>query len=164
MGCGSSNLLDNDEFKKKHEARKCHYEKNHEYGNKIFELSENLRKKIKEVFTLEDLDELIKEEVINIYSCELSSKEGKQCIYTLAAKEFLERNLFMEIDVDRTIKNEFLIFQSYEEEEIPEIEEIIDGLKLPNNANILYYNGDIYIEPFLEYVIDNNGSDRLKKL
>lgn len=155
MGCGHSNLLDNEDFKKKYEKRREEYFIHEKYWKRIYGISNELKDKIHLVQSMDDLDKLIVDEGRNIYEAELSKEQGKNAIYTLAAKEFLTRNLIKNIDVDRFIKDEFHIFQNYEIEDIHELEEIIDQLNLPSCADILTYNGYIYTENFLDYVNDN---------
>jgi hypothetical protein len=155
MGCGNSNLLDNDELKIKLEKRKNNYAIHEEHWNRIYEVSDVIKKRVTEIVTLKDIDALWIDEGRNIYEVDLSKEQGRNAIYTLAAKEFLLRNLIKNANIDRFIKDEFLILQTCEVEEIPDIEEIIDKIEFTKHADITTYNGYLYEEVFLPYVIDN---------
>lgn len=155
MGCGNSNTSQKEDFFDGQKDRKPIYEENVENFNEIKKQSESLVPSILNAKTVEEIDNIVKNEGKYIYEAELSKVQGKKSIYTLAAREFFTREIIREINVYQCVLNEFLSCQQMEVVEENDIKTITNNLNLSKNANILYYHGDKFKSPFFEYVIDN---------
>ncbi len=155
MGCGNSNTSHKEDFFDGQKDRKPIYEENLNNFNEIKKQSESLEPSILNAKSVEEIDNIVKEEGKYIYEAELSKVQGKKAIYTLAAREFFTREIIRGINIYQSVLNEFFSSQQMEIVEEEDIKTIISGLNLSSNSNILYYHGDKFKSPFFEYVIDN---------
>lgn len=133
MGCGHSNILEDDEMAKKIRERKEKFYIYKENYKKLLKCSLTLEERISNLESEEDIKSIIKEEGINIYENEMSRAQGTEALNLLIANRILFRNIITSINLKKYVYNEqLLILESLEEDDDFEIvSEIADKLSLP---------------------------------
>lgn len=157
MGCGNSNLLQDEEIADKYNLSHDLYKRNLHHANILVEDQPEIANKIENSCSSIPKLKLLFEEFKSSYiSKGISEDELTQAVYTIAAFHYLKSQEKIDFDIKNFVYNELLCLKTYEDHEISLFKNMVySTLSLPDRSDITVYEGNQYPVEYCRYIFDN---------
>lgn len=157
MGCGHSNVLEDEEIEDKYNLSHDLYKRNLHHANILVEDQPDIISRIENsCSSIPKLELLLEEFKTSYISKGISEDELKQAIYTIAAFHYLKSKEKINFEIKNFLYNELLCLKTYEYHEVNLFKNLtFDSLSLPEKSDITVYEGNQYPSEYCRYIFDN---------